>query len=73
MLETAWESRWLPGLLKIANQRFAFIYKSPLKAAIIREAKELTFLMIEGNLDQDSNLKTSYSREKLIRTGFVQI
>ena len=71
MLETAWESRWLPGLLKIA-ERLSYI-KSPLKAAIIREAKELTFLMIEGNLDQDSNLKTSYSREKLIRTGFVQI
>ena len=33
MLETAWESRWLPGLL--IKQKCFYIYKSPPSAAII--------------------------------------
>ena len=59
MLETAWESRWLPGLLKQQGNLLSYI-KSPLKAAIIRGFSKLSFLMVER---PDSNLKTSYSRE----------
>ena len=33
-LETKWESRWLPGLLKQQGNLLSYI-KSPLKAAII--------------------------------------
>ena len=49
MLETAWESRRVPGLQKIN-------WFLP----VIREFKDLSFLMTDKNISQTCTLKTAY-------------
>ena len=85
MLETAWESRWLPGLLKQQGDLLSYIIfhdlwskswtaTSPLPKAILngeypnhrqerRSLEDSESWVFKWSKDQNSNLKTSYSRD----------
>ena len=52
MLETAWESRWLPDLLKDKTERF---YQ---RLEVLN--KSLRFLVTDKRISQKCTLKTSY-------------